>query len=68
MHVCFEYNIIDVSSDTLWLNSGVTIHPYNSIQAMISRNPTNLELYVCMGDGTKVQVDFMRVVKLQLST
>ena len=44
VNVCFESNIIDVPSDTWWLNSGATIHPYNSIQAVISRrSPTSLE-------------------------
>ena len=32
------------------------------------RNPTSLERYVYMGDGITVQVDFLRVVRLQLST
>ena len=69
VNVCFESNIIDVSSDTWWLDSGATIHACNSMKAMISRrNPTSLELYVYMGDGTIVQVDFLGVVRLQLST
>ena len=38
------------------------------MQVVISkRNPTSLEQYVYMGDGTRVQVDFMGVVRLQLS-
>ena len=38
------------------------------MQAVISRrSPTNLEQYVYMRDGTKVQVDFLGVVRLQLS-
>ena len=69
MNVCFKSNFIDVSSDTLWLYSGANIHTCNSMQAVTSRrSPTNLEQYVYMGDGTKVQVDFLRVVRLQLNT
>ena len=69
VNVCFEYNIIDVSSDTWLLDSGATIHTCNSMQAVISRrSPTSLEEYVYMGDGTKVQVYFLGVVRLQLST
>ena len=65
----FESNIIDVSFDTWWLDSGATIHACNSMQTMISiRGPTSLEQYVFMGDGTRVQVDFLEVVRLQLST
>ena len=69
VNVCFESNIINVSSDTLWLDSGATIHAYNSMQAVISRrSPTSLKQYVYMGDSTKIQVDFLGVVRLQLST
>ena len=69
LNVCFESNIIDVLFDTWWLESGATIHACNSMQAVISkRNPTSLEQYVCMGDGTKVQVDFLGVFRLQLIT
>ena len=53
--VCFESNIIDVSSDTWWLDSGAPIHACNSMQAMISRrSPTSLEQYTYMGDSTRV--------------
>ena len=38
------------------------------MQEVISRrSPTSLEQYVCMGDNTKVQVDFLGVVRLQLN-
>ena len=58
-----------MSSDTWWLDSGVTIHACNSMQAVISRrSPTSWEQYVYIGDGTRVQVDFMGLVRLQLST
>ena len=69
VNLCFESNIIDVSSNIWWLDSGATIHACNSMQAVISkRSPTSLEQYVYMGDGTKVQVDFLGVVRLQLNT
>ena len=67
-NACFELNIIDVSYDSWWLDSGVTIHTCNFMQAMISRrSPTSLEQYVCMEDGTRVQANFLGVFKLQLS-
>ena len=66
--VCFESNIIDVPSNTWWLDSGATIHTCNTMQAMVSRrNPTSLDQYVYLGDGTRVQVDFLGVVRLQLN-
>ena len=69
VNVCFESNIIDVPSDIWWLDSSATIHTCNSMQVVISRrSSTSLEQYVYMGDGTRVQGDFLGVVKLQLST
>ena len=69
VNVCFESNIIDVLFDTWWLDSCVTIHACSFMQAVISiRSPISLEQYVYMGDGIRVQVDFLRVVRLQLST
>ena len=69
MNIYFESNIIDVSSDTWWLDSGATIHACNSMQAVINiRSLTSLEHYVYMGDSIRVQVDFLGVVRLQLST
>ena len=39
------------------------------MQTVISkRSPTSLEQYVYMGDGTRVKVDFLGVVRLRLST
>ena len=68
VNVCFKSNIIDVPFDTWWLDSGATIHACNSMQVVISRrSPTSLEQYVYMGDGTTVQLDFLRIVRLQLS-
>ena len=55
MNICFESNIIDMSSDTWWLDCGNTIHACNSMHALINiRSPTSVEHYVYMGDGTKV--------------
>ena len=31
VNVCFEYIVIDVSSDTWWLDRGATIHACNSM-------------------------------------
>ena len=68
MNVCFESNIIDVLSDTWWLDSGATIYACNSKQAVINRRrPTSFEQYMYMENGIKVQVDFVKVVRLQLS-
>ena len=50
MNVCFESTIIDVSSDTWWLDNGVTIRACNSMQVVISRRSlASLEQYIYMG-------------------
>ena len=51
-----------MSYDTWWLDSGVTIHVCNFMQLVISKiSLTSLEQYVYM------EVDFLEVVRLQLS-
>ena len=58
-----------MSSDTWWLDSGATIHACNYVQVMISRrSPISQEQYVFMGGGTRVQVSYLGVVRLHLST
>ena len=37
VQVCFEFNVIDVSFDTWWLDSGINIHACNYMQVVISR-------------------------------
>ena len=69
MNICFESNVIDVPYNTWWLDSGATIHSCIYVHVMMSRrSPTSQEKYVFMGDDTKVQVVFLGVVRLQLST
>ena len=68
MDVCFESNVINAPSNAWWLDSGATILACNSMQTVISkRSQTSLEQCVYMGDDTRVQVDFIGVVRLQLS-
>ena len=44
VNVCFESNIIDVSSDTWWLDSDATIHACNSMRMVINKgSPISLE-------------------------
>jgi hypothetical protein len=54
---CFESNIVDVPSDTLWLDSGATIHTVNSLQRFTSlRKPSNAEAKVIVVDGAGVPI------------
>ena len=57
--VCLESNVVDVPSNTWWLDTGATIHVTNSLQEMIKRRkPTSVEQHVYMGDGTRTKVEF----------
>ena len=50
------------------VDSGATIHACNSMQVVIrKKSPTSLEQYVYKGYNTRVKVDFLEVVRLQLS-
>ena len=54
----------------LILGGWIAVLPFtcNSMKVVISRrSPTSLEQYVYMGDGIRVQIDFLGVVRLQLS-
>ena len=68
VNVCFESNVIDVPSNTWLLDSGAIIHACISVYAMINRRSlTSKEQYVFVGDGTRVHVSFLGVVRLHLS-
>lgn len=48
---CFESNIVDVPSNTWWLESGVIIHVVNYFHGFISlRKPSDVEAKVIVGD------------------
>ncbi|CAL9021700.1 unnamed protein product, partial [Prunus brigantina] len=67
--VCFESNLIDVSTDTWWLDSGASIHVANSLQGFITKRPPNKdEVKVFVGNGVKVQVEFIGAVRIQLDS
>ena len=67
--VGFESNLIDVPSDTWWLDTGATINITNSLQEFKSRRePNEGELIVHMGNGVTAKVESIGVVRLHLAT
>lgn len=67
--MCFESNLVDFPSDTWWLDTGATIHITNSLREFrSSRKPNERELMVNMGNGVKVRVEHVGVVRLPLSS
>ncbi|KAH9669148.1 retrovirus-related pol polyprotein from transposon TNT 1-94-like protein [Citrus sinensis] len=67
--VGFESNLVDVPSDTWWLDTGATINITNSLQEFKSRRePNEGELIVHMGNGVTTKVESIGVVRLHLAT
>ncbi|KAI5347656.1 hypothetical protein L3X38_000543 [Prunus dulcis] len=65
--VCFESNLVDFSHDSWWLDSGASIHVANSLQGFIRRRlPSKDEVKVFVGNGEKVQVEFIGTVRIEL--
>jgi len=49
--VCYESNLVDVGSNTWWIDSGATIHISNSLQGFQNqRKPTGSEQYIYSGN------------------
>jgi hypothetical protein len=58
MLVCFESSMVDVPSDTWWLDIGANINVTNSLQKLQStRKLSNGELKLNMGNSVKVEVE-----------
>ncbi|BFG24650.1 hypothetical protein CerSpe_109240 [Prunus speciosa] len=67
--VCFESNLVDFTDDSWWLDSGASIHVTNSLQGFIKRRlPSKDEVKVFVGNGEKVQVDYIGVVRIELDS
>lgn len=66
--VYFESNLLDMLSDTWWLNNGVTIHTINSLHELRnSRRPIDIKLVVNMSNGLKIKVKHISTIKLILA-
>ncbi|CAL9020349.1 unnamed protein product [Prunus brigantina] len=65
--VCFESNLVDFSDDSWWLDNGASIHVANSLQGFTRRRlPRKDEVKVFVGNGEKVQVEFIGTVSIEL--
>ncbi|KAM1466750.1 hypothetical protein ACFX2I_031921 [Malus domestica] len=65
--ICFESNLVEISFDTWWFDTGATIHVTNSLQGYISKRvPNKDEVLVFVGNGARVAVEFIGVVRLEL--
>jgi len=67
--VCFESNLVDVPSNTWWLDTGATIHVTNSLQELKTRRrPSDGELSIAVGNGVNVGVENIGTASLKLSS
>jgi len=67
--VCFELNLVDVPSNTWWLDTGASIHVTNSLQKLKTRRrPSDGELSIAVGNGVNVGVENIGTASLKLSS
>ncbi|KAL0544331.1 hypothetical protein IC582_019444 [Cucumis melo] len=67
--VCFESNLTEVPYNTWWIDSGCTIHVFNTMQGFLTTRTTNLnERFIFMGNRVKVPVEAVGTYRLTLDT
>lgn len=64
-----ESNAISVDRETWWLDTGASTHIANTMQGFITQSvPSKDEVSVFVGNGIKVAVELIGVVRLQLES
>jgi len=67
--VCYETNMVDVSHNTWWIDSGSTIHISNSLQGFQNqRNPVGSEQGIYSGNKMRSRVEAIGTCRLVLSS
>ncbi|KAF7839880.1 Retrovirus-related Pol polyprotein from transposon TNT 1-94 [Senna tora] len=65
----YEYHMVDVSSNTWWIDSGATIHISNTLQGFLNqRKPTSSEQYIYSGNKMGSLVEAIETCKLILNS
>lgn len=55
--ICFELNLVEVPSNTWWINSDANIHVFNTMQGYLStRKPNPTQRFISMGNSNKAEV------------
>ncbi|KAI5333804.1 hypothetical protein L3X38_023936 [Prunus dulcis] len=69
VHVCFESNAIEISSDSWWLDSGASVHVASSLQGFkTKRLPSKAEMKVFVGNGERVKVEYIGLARIELES
>ena len=64
---CLESNVVDVSPNSWWLDSGATIRVVNALQGFTSlRKPSDVKSKIIMGGGARASVEDIGVTSLNL--
>ncbi|KAH7866788.1 hypothetical protein Vadar_024998 [Vaccinium darrowii] len=67
--VCYESNLVEVPSNTWWIDYGATTHITNSLQGYLStRKPGESDRFVYMGNRLKAEVLAVGTYRLVLET
>ena len=67
--VCYESNLVEVPSNTWWIDSGATTHVTNLMQGFLTtRKPKESEKFLYMGNRLKVGVIAVGTYRLLLET
>lgn len=67
--ICLESTLVDIFSDSWWLDSGATVHVSNSLQGFTTKRvPTKDEIKVYVGNGIQVKVEFIGDIKIRLES
>ena len=69
VNVCEESNLIEVPINSWWFDTGCTVHITNSLHGFEKQKDSSFNCCnVFVGEGTKVAVRVVRIVKLKLSS
>ncbi|TXG48817.1 hypothetical protein EZV62_024692 [Acer yangbiense] len=69
IYVIFESNLIEVPSNTWWIDSGATVHVSNTMQGFLTtRTILSNEQYIMMGNLAKVPVKAVGTFRLVLDS
>ena len=67
IYVCEESNLIEIPANSWWFDTGASVHITNSLQGFTRQKQSN-SYNVFVGEGTRVLVEAVGIVKLKFET
>ena len=69
VYVCVESNLIEVPEDSWWFDTGSSVHITNTLHGFQKqKQPSKGSYNVFVGEGTKVNIEAIGVVRLKLKS